>query len=322
MPIRTILTACFVVALLVLTGHGVPAQGGRIIKLVVPVAAGGALDYVARLLAEEVQRAHGQPVVVESRPGAGTAIGTEAVARASPDGDTLLLTAGGNLLISPHVRKVNYHPLTDFEPVCALVLVPDLVAVNATAPYRTLGDLLDAARAHPGQLTLATLGPASDLQIHFEKLKRAAHVDMVYVPYPGVAPAVNALLGEHVTSIITSYSSAAEQFKAGKLRALAMTTRGRIDAMPDVPTVAESGYAGYGEETWFGLFAPSQTPQGTVSELGEWFSAAVRAPDVGRKLAVQGLYPRTICGADFAGLVRRDFDEFGRSVREAKISLH
>lgn len=321
MPIRTILTALFAIVLLALTGHGVPAQGARTIKLVVPVAPGGALDYVARLLAEEVQRTHGQAIVVESRPGAGTAIGTEAVARASADGGTLLLTAGGNLLIGPHVRKVNYDPLTDFEPICALVLVPDIIAANATASFRTLADLLGAARANPGQLTLATLGPASDLHLHFEKLKRAANVNMIYVPYAGVAPAVNALLGGHVTSIITSYSSAAEQFKAGKLRALAMTTKARIDAMPDVPTVAESGYPDYGEETWFGLFAPAQTPRDIVSRLGEWFSEAVGTPEVEQKLAVQGLYPRAICGADFAALVRRDYDEFGRIVRAAKISM-
>jgi tripartite-type tricarboxylate transporter receptor subunit TctC len=290
-------------------------------RLVVPVAPGGALDYVARLLAEQVQRTHGQTIVVESRPGGGTAIGTEVVARASPDGDTLLLTAGGNLLIGPHVRKVNYDPLTNFEPICALVLVPEVIAVNATAPFRTLADLLSAARANPGQLTLATLGPGSELHIEFERLKRAANVNMIYVPYPGVAPAVNALLGNHVTSIITSYSSAAEQFKSGNLRALATTTSDRIDVMPNVPTVAESGYPDYAQETWFGLFAPSQTPREIIARFGEWFSAAVRTPEVGQKLAVQGIYPHAICGGDFAALVHRDYDDFGRIVREAKISM-
>lgn len=324
MPIRKILITCCAIpllALLAVSGHRASSQGARTIKIVVPVAPGGALDYVARVLAEQVQRVHGQTIVIESRPGAGTAVGTEDVARALPDGDTLLLTAGGNLLISPYVRKVNYDPLTNFEPICALVSVPDIIAVNATAPFHTLADLLGAARARPGQLTLASLGPASDLQIAFEKLKRAANVNMIYVPYPGVAPAVNALLGEHVTSIMTSYLSASEQLKAGKLRALAMTTRARIDAMPDVPTVAESGYPNYKSEPWFGLFAPSKTPRELISQLSEWFSAAARTPEVERKLAVQGLYPAVICGADFAALVRRDYDEFGRIIREAKISV-
>jgi tripartite-type tricarboxylate transporter receptor subunit TctC len=321
MPIRIILIACCAIALLAVTGHGASSQGTRTIKMVVPVAPGGAVDYVARVLAEQVQRAHGQAIVIESRPGAGTAIGTEAVARAAPDGDTLLLTAGGNLLISPHVRKVNYDPLTDFEPICAVVRVPEIIAVNGTAPFHTLADLLGAARARPGQLTLASLGPASDLHIAFEKLKRAANVNMIYVPYPGVAPAVNALLGEHVTSIMTSYTSASEQLKAGKLRALAMTTRARIDAMPNVPTVAESGYPDYESEPWFGLFAPSKTPRELISQHSEWFSAAARAPEVGQKLAAQGLHPAVICGADFAALVRRDYDDFGRVVREAKITM-
>ena len=318
---RGTLMACFAIILLALLGRDASsAQATTTIKLVVPVAPGGALDFVARLLAEQVEQAHGPTVVVESRPGAGTAIGTEAVARASPDGGTLLLTAGGNLLISPHVRKVNYDPLTSFEPVCGLVRVPDIIAVNAAAPFRTLADLLDAARARPGQLTLGSLGPASDLQIAFEELKRAAKMDMIYVPYPGVAPAVSALLGGHVTSIITSYSSATEQFKAGNLRALATTTRARMNAMPNVPTVAESGYPDYEIEPWFGLFAPSGTSRERIARLAEWFVAALRTPTVEQKLAVVGLYPMTVCGADFTALVRRDFDDFGRVVREAKIS--
>lgn len=133
---------------------------------------------------------------------------------------------------------------------------------------------IDAGELRP------SVGPASDLQIAFEKLKRAANVNMIYVPYPGVAPAVNALLGEHVTSIMTSYLSASEQLKAGKLRALAMTTRARIDAMPDVPTVAESGYPDYESEPWFGPFAPSKTPREIISQLSEWFSTAARTPEV------------------------------------------
>jgi tripartite-type tricarboxylate transporter receptor subunit TctC len=293
----------------------------RPVKILVGFAAGGPTDVIARIVAQDMTAALGQSFVVENRAGANAIIATEAVARAAPDGDMLLLTAGGNLLISPHVRKVNYDPLTDFEPICAVVRVPEIIAVNGTAPFHTLADLLGAARARPGQLTLASLGPASDLQIAFEKLKRAAHVNMIYVPYPGVAPAVNALLGEHVTSIMTSYTSASAHLKAGKLRALAMTTRARIEAMPDIPTVAESGYPDYESEPWFGLFAPSKTPRELISQFTEWFSAAARAPEVGRKLAAQGLYPAVICGADFAALVRRDYDDFGRIVREAKITM-
>lgn len=320
MRIRGAMITCFALLLLATAVQSASSQSAHTIKLVVPVAAGGALDFVARLLGAEIQKARGQTIVVESRPGAGTAIGTEIVARASADGDTLLLTAGGNLLISPHVRTVNYNPLKDFVPICALVRVPTIIAVNATSPFRTLADLLGAARAEPGRLTLASLGPASDLQVAFEKLMRAADVNMIYVPYAGVAPAVNALLGEHVTSIITSYSSASEQLKAGTLRALALTTRERIDVLRDIPTVAESGYPNFEADIWFGLFAPANTPQQTIARLGEWFSAAVQSLNVGQKLAIQGLYPMAICGTEFTDLVRRDYHEFGRVVREAKIS--
>jgi len=312
---------CCAVLLLATAVQSASSHGAHALKLVVPVAPGGALDYLARLLGAEVEKARGHRVMVESRPGAGTAIGTEIVARAAADGDTLLLTAGGNLLISPHVRTVNYDPLADFEPVCALVRVPTVIAVHGTAPFRTFADLIGAARARPGQLTLASVGPASDLQIVFEKLKHAADINMIYVPYSGVAPAVNALLGQHVTSIITSYSSASEQLKAGTLRALALTTGERIDVLPDLPTIAESGYPNYQAELWFGLFAPAKTPHETIARLGEWFSAAVQSPDVRQKLAIQGLHPMAICGGDFAALVRRDYDEFGRIIHEAKISV-
>jgi tripartite-type tricarboxylate transporter receptor subunit TctC len=313
------LAACFAIALLALTVNSAWPQTTRTIRVIVPMAPGGAVDFVARLLAQQVERLQSATIMIENRPGAGSEIGTEAASRAAADGNTLLINAAGNLLIGPQLRKLNYDPLTSFEPICELVRLPDIIVVNSASSYRTLADLISAARAKPGDVTVASLGPNTDLQIEFEKLKRAADVNMTFVPYPGVAPAVNALLGGHVTAAITSYTTAAEQLKAGKLRALAATTRTRIAALPDVPTVAESGYNDYDMDVWFGLFAPAKTPQDTIARLADWFTAAVQSPEVRTKLVAQGFYPVAMCGTDFAALVRNQYDDFGRVIREANL---
>jgi tripartite-type tricarboxylate transporter receptor subunit TctC len=320
MPMFKSLVACSAIALLALANHSASSQG-RTIKVIVPMASGGAGDFAARVLAEYAGRAQGQTIVVETRPGAGTVVGTELASRAAPDGNTLLITAAGNLLISPQLRKLNYDPLTSFVPICMLVSIPDVVAVNSASPFRTLADLISAARAKPGGVTVASLGPATDLQIEFEQLKRAANVNMTFVPYPGVAPAVNAVLGEHVTSVITSYASAAEQLKAGGLRALAATTTTRIEALPEIPTIAEAGYGNYEAfDVWFGLFAPAKTPRETISQLADLFTAALQSPEVKAKLVSQGLYPAAMCGEDFAVVVHKQYDYFGRVIRQANIT--
>jgi tripartite-type tricarboxylate transporter receptor subunit TctC len=160
------------------------------------------------------------------------------------------------------------------------VSFPQVIPLNSASPFRTLADLIDAARAKPGAFTLASIGPGSGAQIAFEKLKRTAKVDMTFVPYPGDAPAINALLGEHVTSVWTNYTTLAEQIKAGKLYALAVSSLKRIAALPDVPTVAEAGHKDIDPDLWYGLFAPAKTPKETISELAGWFTAVLDAPEV------------------------------------------
>lgn len=270
------------------------------------------------MLADEIGRAQGVTVVIENRQGAGEVIGTEAVARAPADGNTLLIAANP-FIINPQMRRVNYHPLTSFAPICYLVNSPTVIVVNASSPYRTLADLLDAARDKPGTLTLASNGPGSPFHLGFELLKRAAHVDMTFVPYPGNTPAVNALLGGHVTSMFGTYSNVVEHLKAGTLRALATATRTRVEMLPEVPTVAESGYKDYEVDAWFGMFAPAKTPSDAISPLIDWFTAALGAPDVKQQLGRQGLLPVGVCGADFGALLRKQYDDYGRIIREASI---
>jgi tripartite-type tricarboxylate transporter receptor subunit TctC len=290
----------------------------RTIRLVDPDPPGGLADLLARILAEEISRAQGVTIVVENRAGAASAIGTEAVARAAPDGTTLLLNATP-FVINPLLRKLNYDPLRSFAPICYLVNSPTVIAVNAASPYRTLADLINAAREKPGELTLASIGPGTATHIAFEMLQSAANIDMTFVPYPGTAPAVTALLGGHVTSYFGIYSVVSEQVKAGSLRALATAAPARIDLLPDVPTVAEQGLPGYEVDIWFGVVAPAKTPQATITQLASWFTAAMQAPDVKAKLLVQGMLPVATCGEPFGAHIRRQYEEFGRVIREANI---
>ena len=307
-----------VTAALIGASGSAPAQSGRTIRIVVPVPPGGAGDILARQLAEQVGQARGVSIVVENRAGAGTIIGSEAVAHAAPDGNTLLLNAP-YLLISAQLRKVNYDPLTSFAPLCYLVSSPGLIVVNSASPYRTLGDLVQAARTRPGEITMASVGPGTAQHIGFEMLRRAAEVDLTYVPYAGGAPAINALLGNHVTSVFAEYAPLSAHLKAGTLRALATSSKTRIASLPDVPTVAESGYDDYEVDLWWGLFAPAKTPNATLAQLGGWFNDAMEVPAMQAKLAALGFSPGGVCGADFAVLLRKQYDAYGRIIRAANI---
>ncbi len=311
-------TTLSAVLALFLFGSGARSEAARTITIVVPVQPGGGMDFLTRLLAEQIGRMQGRTIVIESRPGAGGRIAAEAVSRLAPDGTTLLTTSP-SFVIDSHVRKVNYHPLTSFEPICKLVEAPSVIAVNSASPYRTLAELVNAARSKSGDLTMASPGPASNYHITIETVKRTANISLTYIPYPGSAPAVNALMGEHVTSLFAAYANVAEQITAGKVRALAAATQTRIESLSDVPTVAESGYKDFELDNWFGVVAPAKTPKETVSQFTGWFTAALQVPEVKAKLVAQGLFPVGTCGADFGVLLRKQYDDFSRVIREANI---
>jgi tripartite-type tricarboxylate transporter receptor subunit TctC len=310
--------ALIFVLILALSAAGGSSQSARTIRLIVPFPAGGSADLAARMLADEIGRAEPVSIVIENRPGASAVVGTEAASRAAPDGNTLLLSAP-SLVINAHLHKVNYDPRLSFAPICRLVSSPQIILVNARSPYRTLADLLSAARAKPGALSLASVGPGSNSHIAFEILKRAAKVDITYVPYPGNAPAITALLGEHLTSAFIDYGSAFEQITGGQLRALAAGSASRIDALPDVPTLIELGLVHDSNDVWFGVMAPAKTPPDALARLAGWFTAALQAPELQPKLLAQGLFPSAICGADFGAFIQRQYEEFGRVIAEAKI---
>jgi len=293
-----------------------PAQTG-VIKVVVPVPPGSAGDLIARLLTDQVGRLNNRSFVIEPRPGAGTMIGTEAVARAPANGQTLLINAPF-LLIGPHLRKLSFDPLASLDPVCYLVSSPGVLAVNAASPYRTFADLMEAVRTRPGQLTFASAGPGSTHQVGFEKLKHDAGLDFIYVPFSGGGPAINALLGNHVTAVLAEYAPLSEHLKAGTLRPLAVTSTARVALLPGVPTIAET-YPGFEVDFWWGLFAPAHTPDALLSQLAEWFTAAMQKPEVKAKLNELGFFPAGICGQDFAALLRKQYEDYGRVIRSANM---
>src|SRR5215212_2407850 len=220
--------------------HAAWSQISKTIKVVISVPAGGTIDLLVRVLADYIGKTHAQTIIVESRPGAGSIIAAETVARATLDGNTLLVNSNG-MMISSKIRKVNFDPLTSYEPICYLVSSPQVIVVNSDSPYRTLADLIDAARAKLGELSIASVGPLTTQHIAIERFKRLAGVNLTYVPFTGGAPAINALLGGHLTAVFQNYSEVGEQLNAGKLRALATPSASRIEPLPDLPTVAESG---------------------------------------------------------------------------------
>jgi tripartite-type tricarboxylate transporter receptor subunit TctC len=302
---------------LTLAGYGAWSQT-RTVKIVVPYTPGSGPDILSRLMAEQISRAQGTAMVVENRPGGGTVIGTEAVARAAPDGNTVLLVAN-SFVVNPALKKQNYDPSVSFEPICYLAATPIVLVVLGSSPYRTLADLIAAARAKPGELSLASGGPASSLHIAFEVVKRAANINMTYVPYGGTAPAINALLGGHVTSVFADYPTVVQQLKAGTLRGLVTTSQARSEALPGVPTLAETGLSRYEADIFYGIVAPAKTPPELVAQLSAWFSTALATPEMKPRLAQQGLFPVGQCGAPFGAYIRKQVDEYTRVAREANI---
>jgi tripartite-type tricarboxylate transporter receptor subunit TctC len=321
MTVRRKLAVCLAFILLMLSGQAALAQWapGKSVRIVVPFPPGGTADVIARLLAQQITQSSGQAFVIENRPGAGTIIATEAVAKAAPDGAALLLMAN-SFVINPSLRSnLSYDPLKSFEPLCLLATSPQILVVNGASPYRTVADLVAAARSKPGELSLAANGPATTQHIAGEMFKHAAGINLTYVPYPGGIPAVTALLGDHVTSVVANYSEIMEHVPSGKLRPLAVAARERFEPLPAVPTMAEAGYPDVVATAWFGMVAPAKTPKDTVAQISAALQSALAVPDIRAKLVAQGLYPTGTCGAEFAAHLQSEYVDYARVIKEANI---
>ena len=289
------------------------------VRIVVPFPAGGSTDTLTRLVGQHLSQRWGQAVVVDNKPGGGTVIGGAIVAKAPADGYTLLIVAN-SLVINAKLRdNLPYPGIKAFEPVAMLTNSPQVIAVNSASPYHSLRDWLDAARAQPGVLSYATVGPTTTQHIAGEMLKRAAGVDLTYAPFPGGGPAANAVLGGHVSAVLTNLNEVAGMIEAGKLRPLAVTTLERLSALKHVPTVAESGYPDYEAVAWFGVAAPAGTPREIVDKLAEGFAAALSDADIRQRLISAGLYPAYLGPAAFSAHIAQQYMHYSRVIDEAKI---
>ena len=288
-------------------------------KIVVTFPAGGTADVLGRLVADQIGKAGGPSVVVDNRPGANSIIGNEFAARAAPDGGTMLLVAN-SFLITSFLRKLPYDPIASYEPVCALVDSPLVIAVGASSPFKTLDDLLNAAKAKPGVVSTAAIGPATAQRVAVELLKKSAGVDVNFVPYPSNALAINALLGGEVASVTVNIADIGAMVADGRARILATLSPKRIEGWPNIPTARESGHD-VAYAAWFGLVAPAKTPPAVLDKLSALVTKAMEQPDLRARLKPLEFYPSVACGAKFSEFLRGENDATGRIVREAGIKM-
>ncbi len=321
MRISRVMAPLVMAGLLVLAGHAADAQslGGKTIRIIVPYPAGGAGDVITRVLAQQITESGGPNFVVENRPGAGSIIGSDLAARAAPDGATILLVENPFILGAVLHPTDHYHPVRSFEPICHLASSPTVIAIAGNSEHRTLADLLKAAKAKPGTLSYGSTGPASTAHIAGELLKRAAGVDLTYVPFQGTPPAVNAVLGGHVTAVIANYSDLKAQIDAKALRAIAVPAQKRVDPLPDIATLEEQGFAGIEGSIWFGFVAPAGTPKGLLAQFETYFTSAIAVPAVKSKLNVVGLYPKVFCGGEFGKFIAKETGDYATFVRDFDI---
>lgn len=291
----------------------------RPVRMVVPFAPGGPVDIVARLVAARLSTQLGQQVIVDNRPGAGGSVGGELVARAVPDGYTSLLASNGTLAISPHLIKLPYDASRDLSPVGLVGSSPQALVVPPTLPVTGVKDLVALARAKPGSVNYASSGQGSTSHLATELFKSAARIDMVHVPYKGAGPAVNDLIAGHTQMMITGVSLVLPHVRSGRLRALGVTSRKRIAAMPDTPAIAES-LPGYEVTTWYGLLVTARTPPGIIARLNEETVKAVAHAEVGPRLAAAGIEAETGTSDQFAAMIRSETLKWGKLIKATGVA--
>lgn len=281
---------------------------GRPVRLVVPFAAGGTTDVVARLLTQKLPERLGQPVIVENRPGGDTIIGAEAVAKAAPDGHTLFFATSSTISILPHTRKeLPYDPFRSFVHVAQVAYIQFVLAVNPGVPAASVAELVALARSRPGKLTYARGSEAG--HITAEMFKAATATDIVHVPYKGSAPATTDLLSGHVDMMFTAIAGVVPYFTAKRLRPLAVSGEKRSPALPDVPTLAEAGVKDFEASSLWGISAPAATPAFAVKKLNEEIGAVLQMPDIVEKMLAQGAEPRFGTPEQFTALLRADWEK-------------
>jgi tripartite-type tricarboxylate transporter receptor subunit TctC len=303
------------------------AQGdypSRPIRIIAPYAAGGGQDITARLLADPLRLALGQPVVVENRTGASGMIGAQTVATAAPDGYTFLLGGAGETAVNHHLyrEKMSYDPMRDLKPVSLVVKVPNILMGSMTAPFKTVAELVEYARANPGKLSYSSSGIGNPQHLAGELFNSMAGIQTVHVPYRGSGPAVTDIAAGRVQFGYNSLASGLSLIRDGRIRAVAVTSRERLPQMPEVPSVSEyPPLANYELINWFGLFAPGGTPDPIAQRVYEAIAKALQEPELRGKFETQGLLPQPMSPAEYRRFVTGESEKFGRIVRDANVTV-
>lgn len=307
-----------VLAATVATAHG-QSYPAKPVRVVVAAAPGGGTDFVARVLSSKLTENLGQPIVIDNRGGAGGSIGTDIVAKSAPDGYTLLMVFVNFSIYPSLYQKLSFDPVRGFAPITTLATTPLILVVNPQVRAKSIKELIALGKAPGAKLNYAAPGVGSLGHLAGELFKGMTGINMVHVPYKGGGPAITALLGGEVQAYFSTMPAALAQVKAGRLRALAVTSAKRAASEPNIPTISESGVAGYDVTGWFGVLAPAKTPKHVVARLNREFVKALAAPEIKERLSVEGLDPASRTPEEFAAIIKSDITKWSKVVNEAGI---
>ncbi|NYT35953.1 tripartite tricarboxylate transporter substrate binding protein [Allopusillimonas soli] len=291
------------------------------IEIVVPFSPGGGTDQISRTIADGMAKSLGQPVVVMNKPGAGTIIGTGYVAKAKPDGYTLVMATFAHV-VNPSLHKdLPFDIDKDFKPVALVGTSPNVLVVNSKSPYKSVKDIIDYAKAHPSKLTFGSYGTGTSAHLAAALFENLANVKMTHVPYKGSSPAITDLLGGQIDMVFSTAASVSQYVKAGRLRAIAVTAKERSTAFPDTPTIAESGLPDYAAESWYGLLAPAGTPDEAIQVLNQAAGKAIQSDEFQRQIKTEGLNPHVGPPKDLQDYISAEEQRWRKVVHDAHISL-
>lgn len=291
------------------------------VRMIVPYPAGGGNDIIGRAVAEKLTEKLGQQIVVDNRGGAATAIGAEIAARTAPDGYTILLATVTTLAVNPNLKaKLPYDPVRDFDPISMLASQPYLLVVHPSLKVQSVKDLIALAKAKPGALNFASPGIGSNGHLAGELMNSLANINMVHVGYKGTGPALNDLLGGHVSLMFATMPSVEAHVKAGRLRGLAVSTAKRSPAMPEMPTIAEAGVPGYTMRSWNGLMVPRGTPPAVINRLSKEVNVVLTSPELEKRLTGLGFDPDPGTPQEFAAFIQRELALYGKIIKAAGLT--
>ncbi len=302
-------------------GAAAQAYPTKAVTIIVPFAAGGTTDILARVVGQALTQELGQSVIVDNRAGAGGNIGGALAAKSAADGHTLFMgTVGTHAINAALYKKMPFDPVKDFVPLTRVAMVPNLLVAHPSKPYKNVKELVAYAKANPRRVNFGSSGAGSSIHLSGELFNAMAKVEMVHVPYKGSAPAVSDLIGGQIDIMFDNMPSAIQHVRAGRLKALAVTTAKRSPELPDVPTIAEAGVPGYEATSWFGMFAPAGTPAPVVAKLNAALLKVLADPEVKKKLAEQGAEPHGEKPEQFAAFIRAEADKWSQVVKQSGAS--